>query len=83
MNTDEHVLRLAKILNIDIGPWGIDRTHRVGPVPVDTDSIADGARPRPREIIVKLKSYQARLRLLYRTEKHCVKVKKMCTLSRI
>ena len=63
-NTDEHVIGLAERLNIDIGPRDIDRTHRVGPVPADTDSIADGARPRPREIKVKLKSYQARLRLL-------------------
>ena len=51
-NTDERVLGLAERL-IDIGPRDIDKTHCVGPVPVDTDSIDDGARPRPREFIVK------------------------------
>ena len=64
-NTDEHVLDLAARLNIDISPRDIDRSHRVGPPPTEATPIADGAQPaRPREIIVKLKSYQARLRLL-------------------
>ena len=37
----------------------------VGPISSDTNSIADDAQPRrPREIIVKQKGYQARLRLL-------------------
>ena len=64
-NTDETVLELTERLNIDISPRDIDRSHRVGPQPTEATSIADGAQPtRPREIIVKLKSYQARLRLL-------------------
>ena len=64
-NTDDHVLDLAARLDIDIGPRDIDRSHRVGPISSDTNSIADDAQPRrPREIIVKLKGYQARLRLL-------------------
>ena len=64
-NTDETVLELTERLNIDISPRDIDRSHRVGPQPTEVTSIADGAQPtRPREIIVKLKSYQARLRLL-------------------
>ena len=64
-NTDDHVLDLAARLDIGIGPRDIDRSHRVGPISSDTNSIGDDAQPRrPREIIVKLKGYQARLRLL-------------------
>ena len=66
-NTDDKVLDLAAHLNIQLNPRDIDRSHRVGPVRTSTTSIADEDEPqptRPREIIVKLRSYQARLSLL-------------------
>ncbi|MCG8047964.1 MAG: hypothetical protein N0E48_20485, partial [Candidatus Thiodiazotropha endolucinida] len=61
-NTDQLVLDLATKLKIDLDPNDIDRSHRIGPVRTD----GDGGRQstRPREIIVKLKSYQVRLALL-------------------
>ena len=66
-NTDDKVLDLAAHLNIQLNPRDIDRSHRVGPVRTSATSIADEDEPqptRPREIIVKLRSYQARLSLL-------------------
>ena len=66
-NTDDKVLDLAAHLNIQLNPRDIDRSHRVGPARTSTTSIADEDEPqpsRPREIIVKLRSYQARLSLL-------------------
>lgn len=60
-NTDEIVLQLANRLDVELNPRDIDRSHRVGaPKSVETDR----QPTRPREIIVKFKSYQARLALL-------------------
>lgn len=60
-NTDEIVLQLANRLDVELNPRDIDRSHRVGaPKSLETDR----QPTRPREIIVKFKSYQARLALL-------------------
>ena len=68
-NTDEIVLQLANRIDVELNPRDIDRSHRVGAPKraSNTDDMeTDRQRQpqRPREIIVKLKSYQARLALL-------------------
>lgn len=52
---------MAHRLNIDLDLRDIDRSHRVGRVNRDSDAEVN---PRPREIIVKLKSHGARLSFL-------------------
>lgn len=51
-NTDEIVLKVAEILNVNISPAEIDRSHRIG---------KPGARTR--DVIVKFTTYRARERL--------------------
>ena len=61
-NTDELVLNLARRVSADIRPEDLDRSHRVGrprEVSQNTNTV-----PRPREIIVKLTNYRARMQLL-------------------
>lgn len=61
-NTDEIVLDLARRVSADIRPEDVDRSHRVGrPREVNQNT---NAVPRPREIIVKLANYRARMQLL-------------------
>ncbi|MEW8546845.1 MAG: hypothetical protein AB2693_25300 [Candidatus Thiodiazotropha sp.] len=64
-NTDEIVLQLANRIDVELNPRDIDRSHRVGaPKRSSNADDMETDRQRPREIIVKLKSYQARLALL-------------------
>ena len=61
-NTDEIVLDLAHWLEVNINPRDVDRSHRVGAVnsnSSDSDMVTNRSRIRPREIIVKFKSFQA------------------------
>lgn len=61
-NTDELVLDLARRVSADIRPEDLDRSHRVGR-PREVSQNAN-TLPRPREIIVKLTNYRARMQLL-------------------
>ena len=61
-NTDELVLNLARRVSADIRPEDLDRSHRVGR-PREVSQNANTV-PRPREIIVKLTNYRARMQLL-------------------
>lgn len=60
-NTDDIVLGLANRLNLDINLRDIDRSHRVGPARATAGGSSES---KPREIIVKFKTSQARLALL-------------------
>ena len=56
------MLNLARRVSADIRPEDLDRSHRVGrprEVSQNTNTV-----PRPREIIVKLTNYRARMQLL-------------------
>lgn len=61
-NTNDLVLDLARRVSADIRPEDLDRSHRVGR-PREVSQNAN-AVPRPREIIVKLTNYRARMQLL-------------------
>ena len=68
-NTDEIVLQLANRIDVGLNPRDIDYSHRVGAATRasnmdDMETDRQRQPQRPMEIIVKLKSYQARLALL-------------------
>lgn len=59
-DTDSAVLAIARELDVPLTPSDIDRSHRVGRV---DDSRAGSGRRRPRDIIVKFATYNAKQRL--------------------
>ena len=66
-NTDEIVLQLANRIDVGLNPRDIDHSHRVGAATRasnmdDMETDRQRQPQRPMEIMVKLKSYQARLK---------------------
>ena len=62
-NTDQEVIRIAGQLGVDIGPYDIDRSHRVGKLKVNRARHGRGslrAKRKPRDILVKFSTYNAR-----------------------
>ena len=65
-NTDQQVIRIAGQLGVDIGPYDIDRSHRVGKLEPDPSCSGRGpprAKCHHRDILVKFSTYNARNRL--------------------
>ena len=60
-NTDDLVVKIARELDVDISKDNIDRSHRVGKPTQQERSAPD--RVRPRDILVKFSTYNARQQL--------------------